>query len=78
MNIINTSITIISHLVFISLSYQMLISLFDWSKIIKIPAENEGKLRLFLLFLSIALGYLVSSFLLAILQLSQEIVMTIS
>ena len=28
----------------------MLISLFDWAKIIKNPIENTGKLKLFLLF----------------------------
>lgn len=54
MAIINQFVTLASHLVFIGLSYHMLISLFDWAKIIKNPIENTGKLKLFLLFISIA------------------------
>ena len=49
MTIINQFVTLASHLVFIGLSYHMLISLFDWAKIIKNPIENTGKLKLFLL-----------------------------
>ncbi len=44
----------------------MLISLFDWAKTPKNPIENTGKLET-LAFISIALGYLISSFVLSVL-----------
>ena len=78
MAIINQFVTLASHLVFIGLSYQMLISLFDWAKIIKNPIENTGKLKLFLLFISIALGYLISSFILSVLAFGQNMASSIS
>ena len=56
----------------------MLISLFDWAKIIKNQSENTGKLKLFLLFISIALGYLISSFVLAVLAFGQNMASSIS
>ena len=78
MAIINQFVTLTSHLVFIGLSYHMLISLFDWAKLIKNPIENTGKLKLFLLFISIALGYLVSSFILSVLAFGQNMASSIS
>ena len=75
MTIINQFVTLASHLVFIGLSYQML---FDWAKIIKNPIENTGKLKLFLLFISIALGYLISSFILSVLAFGQNMASSIS
>lgn len=56
----------------------MLISLFDWAKLIKNPIENTGKLKLLLLFISIALGYLVSSFILSVLAFGQNMASSIS
>lgn len=73
MNSLNNLVSLACHLVFIGLSYQMVTSLFDWGKIIKNPLENTGKLKLFLLFVSIALGYLTSSFILAVLALGQNL-----
>ena len=78
MTIINQFVTLASHLVFIGLSYQMLISLFDWAKIIKNPIENTGKLKLFLLFISITIGFLVSSFFIYVLTLCQSLASSIS
>ena len=78
MAIINQFVTLASHLVFIGLSYHMLISLFDWAKIIKNPIENTGKLKLFLLFISIVLGYLISSFILSVLAFGQNMASSIS
>lgn len=78
MTIINQFVTLASHLVFIELSYHMLISLFDWAKIVKNPIENTGKLKLFLLFISIALGYLTSSFILSVLAMGQNMTSSIS
>ena len=78
MTIINQFVTLASHLVFIGLSYHILISLFDWAKIVKNPIENTGKLKLFLLFISIALGYLTSSFILSVLAMGQNMTSSIS
>jgi len=62
MTILNDMVPLASHLVFIGLTYQMVNTLFDWEKITKNVIVNTGKLRLFLLFISIAIGFLVSSF----------------
>lgn len=47
MEYINNLLKLISHLLFIGISFQLLISLFDWSKIIYRSPENIGKLKLF-------------------------------
>ena len=62
--------TLSSHLLFIFLSHQLLSSLVNWERILKVNADNALKIRLLILFLSIALGYLVSLFFLAIYQVS--------
>ena len=71
MEILNSSVTLISHLVFIAMTHQILRSLFDWSKLIKNTPENIGRLKVFILLVSIALGYMVSHFILEIITVSQ-------
>ncbi|HEL0709531.1 TPA: DUF1146 domain-containing protein [Streptococcus equi subsp. zooepidemicus] len=71
MEVIRTLLMFFSHLLFIGISYQVLISLVDWSKFIHYRPENMGRLRLLVLFLAIALGYLVSRFMLELIQISQ-------
>ncbi|MGT2676849.1 DUF1146 family protein [Streptococcus pseudoporcinus] len=73
MEYINNVLKLISHLLFIGISFQLLISLFDWSKIIYRSPENIGKLKLFVFFLAIVLGYLVSHFILELIQMSQTL-----
>ncbi|SQG44542.1 membrane protein [Streptococcus porcinus] len=73
MEYINNLLKLISHLLFIGISFQLLISLFDWSKIIYRSPENIGKLKLFVFFLAIVLGYLVSHFILELIQMSQTL-----
>ena len=73
MEILNSTVTILCHLMFISMTHQLLRQLFDWSKIIKNSAENVGRLKVFILFLSIAIGYLVSHFFLEIITMSQTL-----
>ncbi|WP_172601634.1 DUF1146 family protein [Streptococcus porcinus] len=73
MEYINNLLKLISHLLFIGISFQLLISLFDWSKIIYRSPENIGKLKLFVFFLAIVLGYLVSHFILEPIQMSQTL-----
>ncbi|WP_423216644.1 DUF1146 family protein [Streptococcus equinus] len=71
MEILNSSVTLISHLIFIAMTHQVLRNLFDWSKVIKNTAENIGRLKVFILLLSIAIGYMVSHFILEIITVSQ-------
>ncbi|MBT0931813.1 hypothetical protein Si091_00601 [Streptococcus infantarius subsp. infantarius] len=71
MEILNSSVTLISHLVFIVMTHQILRNLFDWSKLIKNTSENIGRLKVFILLVSIALGYMVSHFILEIITVSQ-------
>ncbi|KJQ64745.1 hypothetical protein D8817_07565 [Streptococcus gordonii] len=65
--------TLSSHLLFIFLSHQLLSSLVNWESLLKVNADNALKIRLLILFLSIALGYLVSLFFLSIYQVSFDI-----
>lgn len=62
--------TLSSHLLFIFISFQLLSTVVNWERLLKINADNALKIRLLILFLSIALGYLVSLFFLAIYQVS--------
>lgn len=65
--------TLSSHLLFIFLSHQLLSSLVNWERLLKVNTDNALKIRLLILFLSIALGYLVSLFFLSIYQVSFDI-----
>ena len=78
MTILNDMVPLASHLVFIGLTYQMVNTLFDWEKITKNVIVNTGKLRIFLLFISIAIGFLVSSFFIYVLTLCQSLASLIS
>ena len=62
--------TLSSHLLFIFISFQLLSTVVNWERLLKINAGNALKIRLLILFLSIALGYLVGLFFLAIYQVS--------
>lgn len=67
---ITAIITIISHLFFIWLSYNALQAI-DWRKIYN--KNNTKMLQLLVALISIALGYTVSSFLLSIINVSQNL-----
>ncbi|HGD4405478.1 TPA: DUF1146 family protein [Streptococcus agalactiae] len=66
-------VTIVSNFIFIALFYQLFVDLFDWSKMIKMSPQNISKLKVFILLISIVGGYVVSHFLLEVIQLSQSI-----
>lgn len=66
-------IAFLCHLFFIGLSYQLLISVIDWTKVSHHRPDNLGRLRLFVFLLAIALGYLVSHFMLELIQISQTL-----
>ncbi len=65
-------VTFLSHLLFIYMAYQLLISVVDWSKFLKGTAENRLKIQLLMLFLAIGMGYMVSTFFLDILVMSRQ------
>ncbi|MGT2772488.1 DUF1146 family protein [Streptococcus marimammalium] len=72
---IDLIVRFISHLAMIGITYQLLISLFDWGKITKQPALNIRKLKLLILFISISIGFLVSNFIVTIIEISQRIIL---
>ena len=62
-----------SHLLFIFFAFHLLSTVVSWERFLKVNADNALKIRLLILFLSIALGYLVSLFFLSIYQVSFDI-----
>lgn len=72
MEVIEHIIRLTSHCFFIGLMFHYLMSLFDWSKVLHKPYENARSLRVFLVLVSIALGFLVSEFILTILMMSRD------
>lgn len=72
MEVIEHIIRLTSHCFFIGLIFHYLTSLFDWSKVLHKTYENAARLRLFLILVSIGLGFLVSEFVLTILTMSRD------
>ena len=64
--------TLSSHMLFIYVSFYLLKNLVRWEKVLKVTAENTGKVRLLVAFFSIAMGYIMSSFFISLYQLWQE------
>lgn len=63
----------VSHLLFIYMAHQLLTSVVDWNKFLKGSAENQRKIQLLVLFLAIALGYLVSNFFLDLMTIGRTL-----
>ncbi len=64
--------TLSSHMLFIYVSFYLLKNLVRWEKVLKVTAENTGKVRLLVAFFSIVMGYIMSSFFISLYQLWQE------
>lgn len=64
--------TLSSHMLFIYVSFYLLKDLVRWEKVLKVTAENTGKVRLLVAFFSIVIGYIMSSFFISLYQLWQE------
>lgn len=77
MELLSSMVTLLSHMVFITMVHQLLLNTFDWAKFLKSPQENVGRLRVFLILLSVGLGYLVSHFMLEIITVCQTIFTTL-
>lgn len=71
-NMVISILQFFSHLLFIYLSYHLLVSTVDWSNFLKVTGENQRKINLLILFLAIALGYLVSTFFLELLVVGRS------
>ena len=71
MEYILSLVTLMSHLIFILLVHRLLVTLFDWSKIVKNAQDKLGQLRVFLILISIAIGYMVRHFMLEVLSIMQ-------
>lgn len=55
------------------MAHQLLTSVVDWNKFLKGSAENQRKIQLLVLFLAIALGYLVSNFFLDLMTIGRTL-----
>lgn len=67
-----TILTLTSHLLFMALSFHLLTTVVDWAKFTKLHADNIGRLNLLVIVLSMALGYIASSFFLELLALGRS------
>ena len=65
--------TFTSHLIFIYFSFYLLNTTVEWARFLRMDPENARRSRVLILFLSIALGYLVSLFFLSIYNMSRDI-----
>lgn len=63
-------LAVCSHLLFIYVIHRLLGSLVAWDKFLRITPENTRQAQVLHLIFSIALGFLVSSFFLSLVQLS--------
>ncbi|MET3558169.1 putative integral membrane protein (TIGR02327 family) [Streptococcus rupicaprae] len=68
-----TTLMLTSHMLCVALAYHLLTTVVDWSKFTKIHAENLGRLRLLVVLLSMALGFLASHLLLDLLSLGRSL-----
>ncbi|HEW2021153.1 TPA: DUF1146 domain-containing protein [Streptococcus pneumoniae] len=64
--------TLSSHMFFIYVSFYLLKDLVRWEKVLKVTDENTRKVRLLVVFFSIVIGYILSSFFISLYHLWQE------
>ena len=64
--------TLSSHMLFIYFSFYLLKDLVRWEKLLKVNANNTRKVLLLVAFLSVIMGYILSSFFISLYQLWQE------
>ncbi|WP_295498881.1 DUF1146 family protein [uncultured Streptococcus sp.] len=64
--------TLSSHMLFIYFSFYLLKDLVRWEKLLKVNADNTRKVLLLVAFLSVIMGYILSSFFISLYQLWQE------
>ena len=64
--------TLSSHMFFIYLSFYFLQDLVRWEQLLRVTAANTKKVGLLVVFFSIVMGYILSSFFISLYQLWQE------
>ncbi|HGQ2109026.1 TPA: DUF1146 family protein [Streptococcus pneumoniae] len=64
--------TLSSHMLFIYVSFYLLKDLVRWEKVLKVTDENTRKVRSLVVFFSIVIGYILSSFFISLYHLWQE------
>lgn len=69
--------TFLSHVLFIYLAHVLLVENVDWAKFLKPDSKHPRQAQLLVLFLAIALGYLVSHFFLDVVQMSRQLAGTV-
>ena len=69
---IQSILQFISHLLFIYISYHLLITTVDWARWLKVTGDHQPKINMLILFIAIALGYLVSTFFLELLLIGRS------
>ena len=65
--------TLSSHMIFIFLSFHLLSTVVNWEKLLKVNADNAFRIRFLILLLSIALGFLLSSFFLSLYTVGRDL-----
>lgn len=78
MEVIEHTIHLTSHCFFIGIVFHYLTQLIDWSRFVKNPHENAQRLRIFIMLLSIALGFLISQFVWTLLMMSRDLFVAFS
>ena len=63
------------HLIFIYISFQLLIRYVRWEHFLKVSGENQKAIRLLIIFLAIALGTNVSGFIIELFRLSSNMIL---
>ncbi|HHT7830944.1 DUF1146 family protein, partial [Streptococcus suis] len=71
-NMVISILQFFSHILFIYLAHHLLVTTVDWSRWLKVTGDNQRKINLLILFLAIALGYLVSTFFLELLMVGRS------
>ncbi|MBF8969395.1 MULTISPECIES: DUF1146 family protein [unclassified Streptococcus] len=66
-------LAVCSHLLFIYVVHRLLGNVVAWDKFLRITPENTRQAQLLHLIFSIALGFLVSTFFLSLIQFSQTL-----
>lgn len=66
-------VSLASHMMFIIMSHRLLLAVFDWTKLVDQKRDNQQAIKLLLIFLSIAVGYLVSNFLQELITISRQL-----
>lgn len=65
-------VTLASHMLFVALTYRLLISVIDWSKIISKQTDVWKSLRLLIFLISSAIGFLASHLFLELLMIGRH------